>query len=89
MPECSIEGESCGFKCSGWDGSEYWAKLHKVVQDIPCELCREDAIPNMSGFHDFVNVGLGKEPYDPKNFKDFAHRVKCAYDRCKAEGHCS
>jgi hypothetical protein len=89
MTECSIEGETCGFKCSGWDGSDYWKKLHDTVKDIPCDLCREDAVPNMSGFHDFVNVGLGKDPYDAANFKKFAKKVQCAYETCKADGRCT
>ena len=42
----------------------------------------------MSGFHDFVNIGLGEKPFDEKNFKKFVKEVNCVYDTCLAQGRC-
>ena len=90
---CSIESETCGFKCTAWDGvlengKSAWKEIDKVIESIPCDTCKEHAKPVMSGVHDLVNVGLGEKPFDEKNFKKFVNEVNCVYDKCKEDGRC-
>ena len=90
---CSIETETCSFKCTGWNGildngKSAWKEIDKVIESIPCDTCKEHAKPLMSGLHDVVTVGLGEKPYDSKNLKKFVDEVNCAYDRCKQDGRC-
>ena len=94
MKSCSIESETCGFKCTEWDGilengKSAWKEIHNIVDSIPCESCREHAKPVMSGVHDFVNVGLGQKPHDDKNFKKFVNEINCVYDECVKSGRCN
>ena len=86
--ECEIKGEKCGFKCTGWDGSDTWAKLHKEVKNIGCETCQDHAIKDMSGLHYYVSLGLGKMAHDPENFKEFAENVACVLKTCQDEKRC-
>lgn len=85
---CTIATESCGFQCTGYDGSHRWAEMHAIVDGIECGTCRDHAKKSFSGFHDFINAGLGEKIYDKQNFKQFVHEVNCAYDSCKARGDC-
>lgn len=85
---CSVHTESCGFQCTGYDGSHRWKEMHAIVDGIECETCRDHAVKAFSGFHDFVNAGLGEEIYDKANFEHFVNEVKCAYDTCKRSGRC-
>lgn len=82
---CSIETESCGFKCTGYDGSHIWKKLHDLVKGVECDTCREHAIKLMSGLHDHVNAGLGEKMYDEKNYEKFVNEVICVHDSRKGE----
>jgi hypothetical protein len=75
-------------RCTGYDGSKVWAKLHDLPKEIDCESCADHADSLFSGLHDAVNLGLGKKPHNPKNFSKFAAEIECAYNRCKAEGFC-
>jgi len=87
--KCSIGSESCGFMCTGYDGSHRWRDLHKIVSEIECDSCREHAKDLMSGLHDHVNAGLAEDIYDEKNYLKFADEVACvkaAY--CKRSGRC-
>lgn len=85
---CSIEGERCGFACTGYDGSAQWAKMHKTAEEIPCDSCRDHATKLMKGVHDHVNAGLGKPVFDRKNYAEFADEVACVYASCVKEGRC-
>lgn len=85
---CNIETESCGYSCTGYNGSHRWKQLHKIVDEIECETCREHAVKDMSAFHDIVNAGLGEKIYDKNNLKRYVEQVNCVYDRCSKEGRC-
>ena len=63
--------------------------MHHIVEGIECETCRDHAVKAFSGFHDFINAGLGEEIYDRRNFKQFVDEVQCAYNSCKAAGRCT
>lgn len=89
MPECSIEGERANFRCTGYDGSDVWSKIHKLAESIPCDTCREHAVPLMEGVHDHVNVGLGKQPHDERNYQNFVDEVlKVSNEYCEQTGKC-
>lgn len=88
MTSCKIKDETCGFRCTGYDGSAVWKKLHAAVLEIDCEECREHGKDLISGVHDLVNVGLGKNAHNAENFARFADEVACAYAKCKASGRC-
>ena len=88
MVECHISKETCGFRCTGYDGGKVWSKLHAAVEEIECEECQHHGRGLISGVHDLVNVGLGKTAYDKKNFAKFADEVACAYSKCKMDGRC-
>lgn len=67
-------------------GPHYWAALHNLVENIPCSICRNDAIGLMRGMHDVVNVKLDKPVYDKENFDKFlAHVCEIKAEREKAE----
>lgn len=88
MVECTIKGESCGYRCTGYNGSKIWKKIHDLPKEIECEECSSHADSNFKGLHDAVNLGLGKKPYDADNFSKFAKEVQCSYNRCKEMGLC-
>lgn len=88
MIECHLKNESCGFQCTGYDGTEVWKKLHSIHKEVECESCSEHTKSLMSGVHDAVNIGLGKDPFDAVNFSRFAEEIACAYNRCKKDGKC-
>lgn len=52
-------------------GPEYWKALHNIVDEIPCSLCRNDAIKRMVFFHDSVNAKIGHDIYDMENWKKY------------------
>ena len=88
MPECNLKNEVCGFRCTGYDGKEVWKELHNLPKKIDCESCSEHADSLFKGLHDSVNVGLGKKPFDAKNYKKFVDEVQCGYNSCVAKGNC-
>ena len=76
--ECKIDGEKCGFQCTGADFSHVWKELHTtVLQKIDCEACHDHAKELFSFIHDVVNLGLGKPAFDEKNFRKIFKQVKC------------
>ncbi len=85
---CDIKNEACNFRCSGYDGSKVWDKLHKLPKEIDCEECASHADLLFKGIHDHVNIGLGKPPNNKENFRKFAKEIQCTYDRCVKEGRC-
>ena len=98
---CNLKSESCGSKCTGYDGtmgktvtipknSNAWDGLRKVVQDgVWCDTCRDDGVKRLSGLQDAVNLSIGeKSAFNAKNFNDFADWVKCTRDACKKDGRC-
>ena len=85
---CSIKGERCGFRCTGYDGSKIWTQLHNISKQIDCDECASHADMLFKGIHDHVNSGLGKHPFDKQNYKKFYDEVKCGYETCVKEGRC-
>ena len=86
---CNINTETCGFQCTGYDGSHRWKEIHKIVEDIECDTCREHAVSMMKGVHDHVNAGLGEKIFDKKNYSAFVTEVNCVFAACKARGDCT
>ena len=54
---------------TGYDGSKHWHIIHKEVNKIGCEFCREKGIKLMRGVHDAVNIHIGKKAKYPKSLK--------------------
>tara|TARA_R110002020_G_C16317689_1_gene774452 strand:+ start:2053 stop:2304 length:252 start_codon:yes stop_codon:yes gene_type:complete len=54
---------------TGYDGSHHWGVLHKEVETIKCDFCRQKGIKLMRGMHDAVNVHIGKKIQYPKELK--------------------
>lgn len=86
--KCSIEKEIDG-KCTGWngilpDGKNAWKKIDSVIDEIPCDSCKQDGKKIISAAHDVVNITIGetKEAYDPRNLMRFAKRVNAAVKAC-------
>lgn len=88
MPECMMKNETCGFLCTGYEGSPIWKKLHDLPKEMDCESCSEHATYLFQGLHDHVNAGLGKAPYNISNYEKFVKEVNCVYDSCKLKGNC-
>jgi len=85
---CDLKNEVCEFKCTGYEGSKVWEKLHKIPNEIECEECKSHAKRGLMGYHDLVNAGLGKTLFDKKNFNRFANEVECVRKKCKLNGTC-
>lgn len=83
-----MKDETCGFRCTGYQGQKVWAKLHNLPKDIDCQECSNHADLLFKGLHDHVNIGLGKQAYNPKNFTKFAKEVQCSYNSCVKSGQC-
>ena len=88
MSSCNLKNERCGFKCTGFDGSAIWHEIHNIPKKIDCEECSSHAGMLFKGLHDHVNAGLGKHPFDGKNYKKFYEEVKCTFETCVKEGRC-
>lgn len=89
MTECNIQGERGPFRCTGYDGRDVWEKIHGALESIPCETCREHAVPLGEGLHDHVNVGLGKEPHDERTYLNFVDEVVQVHNEyCSQTGRC-
>ena len=89
MVSCDLKNERCGFKCTGYEGSKIWEKLHKIPKEIDCETCSAHTNLLIKGLHDHVNAGLGKNIHDNKNYADFVKEVNCVHDTCVKEGRCN
>ena len=88
MPECDLKNETCGFRCTGFEGGEIWKEIHAIPKKIECESCAEHTTSIFNGVHDMVNAGLGKKAFDKSNFNKFADEVECVRARCQEEGRC-
>ena len=85
---CTIEKETCGFKCTGYEGAKIWDNRMKETKKIECEVCRDHAVKDESAYHDIVNMGLGQKPFDLKNVKRFVKQNDCVLDECVKSGRC-
>ena len=88
MPECHMKNESCGFRCTGYNGSAVWEELHRLPKKIDCAECSDHADFEFRGLHDHVNLGLGKQAYDKQTYNEWVNEVQCTFNRCKKEGRC-
>ncbi len=84
MTECTIAQEQCGGKCTDYDGSKIWKKLHALPKEIECETCAEEGKNLFEFAHDIKNAQLGKPIFNKKNFKKLANQVKCICDKTGA-----
>lgn len=78
---CDLKNEICGGLCTGYDGKKEWDKIHKAVEEIGCETCKEEGKGLMKFAHDVVNAKLGKPLFDKDNFKKHAAQIKCICDK--------
>lgn len=87
---CTIQKETCGFKCTGFEGKHIWDERMKITKSIECESCRDHAVKDESAYHDHVSAGLGKnELHNEENYLRYADEVACvraAY--CKRTRRC-
>jgi len=88
MVECIMQNETCGFSCTGFDGSHIWDQRMKITKTIECEVCRDHAVKNEIAFHDLTNLGLGKQAHDKSNWNRFVKEVNCVDGTCKKDQRC-
>ena len=70
----------CGFKNSGANFKHVWDKLTAIVKkDVWCEVCRIHGLDNLSGLRDHIAAGIGKKPFNEKNYERFVKEVNCVY----------
>ena len=89
MISCEHTKKAPGFDCTGSDESHVWAHLHdKVPKMFNCGHCEDSYKQDMKGYHDVINVGLGKKAFNPDKLFEFQKRVNTAITFCKAEKLC-
>lgn len=72
----------CGFKNSGANFKHVWDKIVTIVKtDVWCEVCRIHGIENINGLRDHIAVGIGKKPFNEKNYERFVSEVNCVYNK--------
>ena len=88
LVECSMSREQCGFRCTGYDGGRVWKQVHSAADGIECEECRQHGKDLFSFAHDIVNLGLGKDAYDRRNFHKILKEANCVASKCLIDGRC-
>ena len=83
---CHMKNETCGWQCTGYQGSHIWGKMRKAANEIECEHCKQDGLKLLSFMQDVVHVGLGLPIYDKKNFNEMSKRLECIISRSKEHG---
>ena len=53
-------------------GRSLWKSLHRMADGWPCDRCRPQTTVWMQGLHDAVNVRLGKPPFRPDSYAQYA-----------------
>ena len=53
-------------------GRTLWKSLHGLADGWPCARCRPQMMAWMQGLHDAVNVRLGKPPFRPDSYAQYA-----------------
>jgi hypothetical protein len=85
--ECNLKNEICGFRCTGADFSHIWEEIHgPLLKKIDCESCHDHAKELFSFVHDVVNLGLGKPPFDLKNFNKMFKQIQCIHSHISEHG---
>ena len=89
MISCETTKKAPGFDCTGSDESHVWSHLHKKVPELfNCGHCQDEYEKDMKGYHDVINVGLGKPALKPEKLFEFQNKVNTAITFCKQEGLC-
>lgn len=89
MISCEHTKKAPGFECTGSDESKAWEEIHKKVPELfNCGHCQDHYENDMKGYHDMINVGLGKEAIYPEKLFEFQKRVNTTIIFCKQEGLC-
>ena len=89
MIQCLNLKQLKGFSCTGADESHVWSHLHKEVpKKFNCGHCANEYDKDMQGYHDVINIGLGKEPQHPDKLKRLHDRVVQTYVKCVEDGKC-
>jgi len=87
---CKV-GEDCGcsFKNTGASYPHVWNDIHRLInQKIDCEECKRHGHESVDGLRDHIKVGIGKKPFNIKNYQRFVNEVNCVWDKCKSDGRC-
>ena len=70
----------CGFKNSGANFKHVWDMISNLIKkEVWCEVCREHGLENMSGLRDHIAIGIGKKPFNAKNYERFVREINCVY----------
>lgn len=56
-------------------GPATWCALHDIVENIPCPICRVEAVSFMRFFHDMKNVALGKPVMYKQNYLNWLNKI--------------
>ena len=89
MISCEHTKKAPGFDCTGSDESQVWAHLHDKVPDkFNCEHCKGHYVDDMIGYHDMINVGLGKPAFNAPKLFEFQKRINDTVKFCRAEKLC-
>ena len=92
--KCTIDQERGG-SCTAFDGklndgSNAWEKLESIIEEIPCDSCREDGKSDLSGMHDITNLSIGEitKPFDESNLKKYVQKTVTVWNDCVNRGAC-
>ena len=89
MISCENTKKAPGWECTGSDESKAWDFIHnEVPKKIDCDYCKGHYEADMEGYHDVINVGLGKPALKPEKLFEFQEKVNTAITFCKQEGLC-
>jgi len=89
MISCENTKKAPGFECTGSDESHVWDIIHnKTPKSFNCGHCQGHYERDMEGYHDVINVGLGKPAIKPEKLFEFQKRVNTAITFCKKENLC-
>jgi len=68
-------------------GNRTWKLFHGVINNYPCETCKEGGQVLVSGIHDVVNISLGKGVFDRPKWREFLRYVEGAKAKDHEGGH--
>ena len=89
MISCENLKVAPGWSCTGSDESHVWNHLHKEdPKKFNCAHCEGEYRRDMRGYHDIINVGLGKNAENTKELFAFQKKVNTAVNFCKTGGTC-
>ncbi len=64
--------------------------MESIIEEIPCDSCREDGLENLSGLHDITNLSIGEieKPFDEPNLRKFVEKTVTVWNDCVSRGAC-